>query len=114
MSKVDEIIKYVTSSDIEKLEQLRTGDFPIVDQFPLGGKWRKQVTLMHLAAAYGSLTCIQYLLGKVDVNAQTDDGVCYSLTGLLFFLQPRTDTKAVLSSCLKMEQMQLLSTFLSF
>jgi hypothetical protein len=74
-SELDEIIKCVTSSNIEGLAPLTTGPLPTVPQFPLCGQWRKKISLLHLAAAYGSLTSIQYFLGKIDINIQTDDGV---------------------------------------
>ena len=74
---VNEIVKCVTSGNIEKLEQLTHGVLPIVSQFPLCGAWRKNITLMHFSAAYGSLTCLEYTIGKVDINAQTDDGVVH-------------------------------------
>jgi hypothetical protein len=76
-TKLDIIVKCVTSSDIETLQSLLSDPLPVVPQFPLCGKWRKNITLMHLAAAYGSLTSAQFLLGKGDINAQTDDGVAH-------------------------------------
>jgi len=72
---VDEIIKYVTSSDLEKLEAPSLGETPVVAYFPLCSKWRKNITLLYLAVAHGSLTCIQHFMSKVDVNSQTDGDV---------------------------------------
>ena len=114
MSKVDEVIKCVTSSNLEKLEQLVSGEFPVLDQFPLGGKWRKNVTLMHLASAYGSLTCIQYFIGKIDINAQTDDGVRLSFTGHPFYSQHPIDTKHQSSSYWRMVQILQLPMLVLF
>ena len=73
----DDIIKYVTSSNLDALRKYVTGEPPVVDEFPLCGKWRKNITLMHLAAAYGSLTCITFFLGKIDINARTLDVPSY-------------------------------------
>ena len=74
--RLDEVIKCVTSSDLDKLKVLTEEKIPIIPEFPLCGKWRKNITLLHLAAAYGSLTCIQYFLDKIDINSLTDDKVC--------------------------------------
>ena len=70
---LDTIIKYVISSNLDELRKCITGEPPVVEEFPLCGKWRKNVTLMHLAAAYGSLTCITFFLGKIDINSRTSD-----------------------------------------
>ena len=72
-TSIDDIIKFVISSNLEELRKCITGDPPIVEEFPLCGKWRKKITLLHLAAAYGSLTCITFFIGKIDINAKTTD-----------------------------------------
>jgi hypothetical protein len=72
---IEEIVTCVTSSNLERLTALTRDRIPIVPQFPLCGQWRKSISLLHLAAAYGSLTSMQYLIGQTDVNVQTEDGV---------------------------------------
>lgn len=71
---LDEIIKCVVSSNLKRLEELVPNEPPIVPQFPVCGKWRKNITLLHLASSYGSLTCIEFCLPKININAQTEDG----------------------------------------
>lgn len=73
-NSLDEIIKCVVSGNLKRLEELVPGDPPIIPQFPLCGKWRKNITLLHLASTYGSLTCIKFFLPKINVDSQTDDG----------------------------------------
>ena len=71
---LDDIIKCVVSGNLKKLEELVPGEPPIISQFPLCGKWRKNVTLLHLASAYGSLTCIKFCIPRIKIDSQTDDG----------------------------------------
>ena len=71
---LDKIIKCVISSDLKNLEILVPGEPPIIPQFPLCGKWRKNVTLLHLAASYGSLTCMEFCLPNINIDSQTEDG----------------------------------------
>ena len=108
--KVDEIIKCVTSSNLAKLGELMKGEIPVVEQFPLCGKWRKRITLMHLAAAYGSLTCIQYLIGKIDINSQTEDGVCFVLIGRRLHVLLRIGIKVLLRFYWRTKQTQQFAT----
>jgi hypothetical protein len=72
-ASAEEIVTCVTSSDLDRLIALTRDGIPIVPHFPLCGQWRKNVSLLHLAAAYGSLTSMQYFVGKIDMNVQTDD-----------------------------------------
>lgn len=69
----DEIIKFVTSSNLDELRKCITDVPPMIEEFPLCGKWRKNITLMHIAAAFGSLTCITFFNGKIDINSKTND-----------------------------------------
>jgi hypothetical protein len=85
---IEEIVTCVTSSDLERLTALTRDHIPIVPHFPLCGQWRKNITLLHLAAAYGSLTSMEYLFDKVDFSAQTDDGVYFIRTGLRLVVLP--------------------------
>jgi hypothetical protein len=85
---IEEIVACVTSSDLDRLIALTTDHIPIVPHFPLCGEWRSNITLLHLASAYGSLTSIQYLLAHLDPNVQTDDGV-------FFFFFPSLDSAFV-------------------
>lgn len=70
---IDQIIKFVISSNLDEVKKAIKGEPPIVADFPICGKWRKNLTLLHLAAAYGSLTCITFFLGKIDINCRTLD-----------------------------------------
>ena len=69
----DELIKFVISSNLEQIKIHISGTPDLIKEFPLCGEWRKNITYMHLAAAYGSITCIQYFKDKIDINSQTDD-----------------------------------------
>jgi hypothetical protein len=88
--KIDVFVKCVISSDIEKLEQSGCDGSMCLPDFPLCGKWRKNLTGLHLAAAYGSLTCLEYFLNKIEVNSQTADGVDRNLSGPLFIVLQQT------------------------
>jgi ankyrin repeat protein len=107
-TKLDIIVKCVTSSDLETLQTLLSDTLPFVRQFPLCGKWRKTITLMHLAAAYGSITSAQFLQGKGDINAQTDDGVSNPLIGLLSHAVQQIVMPHLQNSFLKMAPIQIL------
>jgi hypothetical protein len=74
-SRIDEFVKYVISNDVESLEKMDAKSGPFLSLFPLCGKWRSNITGLHLSAAYGNLTCAEYFIDKISINAQTSDGV---------------------------------------
>ena len=69
----DKIIKYIVSSDLNELSSLISGEVQVIPQFPLCGQWRKNVSFLHIAASYGSITCIQFFIPKININIQTED-----------------------------------------
>ena len=82
----EKLIQYVISSNLDMVNRIVTGSPPSIDEFPLCGKWRKPASLLHISAAYGSLTCIQFFLGKIDANIATSDVDLYVMVLFWFFL----------------------------
>ena len=80
MANVEEIVKFVISSNLEELQKHVKENPPIVSDFPLCNKWRKNISLLHLTASYGSLTSITYLLDYIDVNTKTEDVYLINIT----------------------------------
>ena len=83
--KSEKLIQSVISSNLDQIILLTKDEIPILNEFPLCGKWRKNVTLLHISAAYGSLTCIQYFINKIDINSITNDISKKCFNGVFFF-----------------------------